>query len=40
MKNQIVLGKVSFAKDDLLLMIDLLYAITVIAVITASLFLL
>ena len=39
MKKQIVLGKVSFTKDDLLLMIDLLYAITVIAVITASWFL-
>ncbi len=39
MKKQIVLGKVSFTKDDLLLVIDLLCAVTVIAVITASLFL-
>jgi hypothetical protein len=39
MKNQVVFGKFSFAKDDLLLVIDLLCAVTVIAVITASLFL-
>ncbi len=39
MKKQIVLGKVSFAKDDLLVVIDLLCAVTVIAVITASWFL-
>jgi len=39
MKKQIVLGKVSFTKDDLLVVIDLLCVVTVIAVITASLFL-
>ena len=39
MKKQIVLGKVSFTKDDLLVVIDLLYTVIVIAVITASLFL-
>ena len=39
MKKQIILGKVSFTKDDLLVVIDLLYTVIVIAVITASLFL-
>ena len=39
MKKQIVLGKVSFTKDDLLVVIDLLCAVIVIAVITASWFL-